>query len=182
MAKTPKQPQTIATTAMPAAPANAPAGTTAAEDRAAGTQEQAAGDTDQQPVAPAIVDNYGRVNTDGFHESRGSAVCCLKGGVVELRKAAAEITQFRQILGDKFHDFARTRLGLSPALADFLLRVAELGIDPAQFSPAVEVKMAAVMGTMARIVDTWAAVTSGTAPAAVNRTTASRGGDQPAGD
>lgn len=166
MAKNSQQtPTTTTATLTPALQATP--GTPAAENSAASAQEQGAGDTDQQPVAPAIVDNYGRVSTDGFHESHGRACCCFKGGIVELIKAAAEVRQFQVALGDRFYDFARCRLGLTPTMADFLVRVAELGIDPAQFSPAIEVKMAAAMETVAWIVDAWAAVTSGMTPAAI---------------
>lgn len=117
-------------------------------------------------TAPVNADNYSGINSDKFHKANGSAKGCGKGTVVALHTAATELRQFKQVLGDSFHDFARTRLGLAPEMADFLVRVAELGLDPAQFSPAIEVKLSAVLETMARIVATWATIISGTMPTA----------------
>ena len=159
------EPQTTTTTA--ASTTKATTSTTAPGNAVTGLQEPpVTGDAKQCPPVPANVDNYSGVNTDDFHASHGGAVCCFKGGIIALHTAAAEVCQFRQTRGDSFRDFAQTRLGLTPLMTDFLVHVAEIGIDPAQFSPAIEVKMAAVMGTMARIVATWAAATNSTAPTA----------------
>jgi hypothetical protein len=125
-------------------------------------------------TATSHADNYDGVNTDDFHDANVSANRCLRGGVGLLHMAAAQARQIEHILGDKFHDFARTRLGLAPMMTDFLLRVAEMGINPAQFSPDIEVKLAAVIGMMTQIVDTWAAVTVGTTPAATGMLSAPR--------
>ena len=133
----------------------------------AAQEDPVAGDDDPQAATPANMDKYSKVLTDNFHDSHGRATCCLKGGTAALSASAAEVRQFQVALGDRFYDFARVRLGLAPSLADFLLRVAEMGLDPARFSPAIEVKMAAVMEMMARIVDAWAAVTSSAMPAAI---------------
>ena len=185
MAKNARQLQTITTTAMPTPMATVPAGAAVAGDCAAGPQEHPAAGVDQCPVAQANVDNDSKVNADDFHEAHVGVVRLGKGFLREVAAAAAALSLIKSIVGDKFYEFARRRLGLSPTAADFLLRVAELGIDPAKLSPAVEVKLPAVMGIMARIVGVWATATSGTTPtapltsnttpAAVNLATAAAG-------
>ena len=192
MTVTSQQTRTI-TTAAAASTANSTAGTAAAEDRAARTLEQAAAVAEQRQARQAHAGNYPGIETDNFFDANVNAVRCIKGGIVEMVRAAAELRQIRQTVDAEFYDFARCRLGLTSGMADFLLHVAEMGVDPARFSPVVEVKMTAVMETMARIVAAWAAVNSGaaymasgtanvttTTPTAVNRATAVAGqeGDQ----
>ncbi len=105
----------------------------------------------------AAVDTASRLNelavdTNAFFEARCKFTRCGKASIVALYTAAAELREFRQTLGDEFYDFARTRLGLTSADADFLLRVAEMGIDPAQFSPAVEMRMPRLMEALGAVV------------------------------
>jgi len=108
------------------------------------------------------MDNTSGITTDAFHEAHVGAKGCFKGGIAALLKAAAEARNFKQILGNEFYDFARTRLGLSPALADFLLRVAGMGLDPTKFTPAVEVKLQKLLEVLGMVVETYAATSSTT--------------------
>ena len=123
----------------------------AAETATPATRRNLAVGTDRCPAVPTSADNYNEINADAFHDANVSAVRCFKGGVVALHTAAVETQQIKELLGDGFHDFARTRLGLTPTMANFLLRVPELSIDPAQLSPIVDVKMSSVMGVLGQV-------------------------------
>ena len=93
------------------------------------------------------------ISTDNFHEARVSSIRYFKGGMVELLAAAAELSQLKQILGDGFYDFARTRLGLTRAEAALFIRLFETaGLDAVQFSPIVKVKMPRLLEVLGLVV------------------------------
>ena len=147
----------------------------AMNDRVLAVQEdRVLGDNDLQSAVPAVMDNFRGIITDDFHEAHVGANRCFRGGIVELHTAAAEVREFRLTLGDRFYDFARVRLGLSPAMANFLLRVAEMGINPERFSPAVAVRMPCLMEALATVVAAYnnTGAIDNVAPAAANVTTA----------
>ena len=85
------------TLAPPATPAQ-PTGTTAAH--------LVVGSTEPQPIEPVNADNYSGINSDNFHKANVRAKGRGKGTVVALHTAATELRQFKQVLGDSFHDFA----------------------------------------------------------------------------
>ncbi|MGA2256157.1 MAG: hypothetical protein ABSG53_16030 [Thermoguttaceae bacterium] len=187
---------TIATAAMPTATPDSPmfTTTTGAENSAASApademtddtdavtdnpvpavqQNSAVGDTGPQPAVPANLANYNGINTDAYHEANVNAGRGFRFGILELLRAAGELRQIRQNLGAEFPTFARCRLGLTPTEADFLLRAAELGIDPAQFSPAVEMRLPCLMEALTTVVAAYnnTGTIDNVAPAVTNPTT-----------
>jgi len=107
-------------------------------------QGNPAGGVDPQPAS---------ADTDSFFDAHVSANRCLKGALVALQGAAAELSQLMQGVGAGFYAVAQSRLGLAPATADFYIRLAKsAGLDAAQFSPVVEVKLARLMATLGTVV------------------------------
>ncbi len=149
--------KTTTSAGMPAAAA------TVKDSAVGGPVNTTVGSDETNPVTPANVNTGHEVDTDEYHEAKGTAVCCLKGSILALHTAAAEVRQFKAALGAEFHEFARTRLGLTPAMAEFFVRLAVLGLDPERFSPAVEVKLPELLAVLGQVTGLYTDVASGMA-------------------
>ena len=115
------------------------------------------------PATPFGAGVFANINTDDFHQAHGSAVSCCKGGIAGLAKAAAVLRQIQPVLDTQFYEFTKTRLGLTPEITDFFLRVAELNIDPGKYSPAIDVKLARLLEALHAAVGGYNAPTAPTA-------------------
>jgi hypothetical protein len=102
------------------------------------------------------------INTDVAHEALVDGRRLGKATAAAMLKVGVELKQFKQTLGSGFYDFARTRLGLTPAIADFFIRLSETaGLDVAQFSPAIEMKLPRLLDVFGVVVATYTAATAG---------------------
>ena len=119
MNKTFHKTTTATTVAIPATPAE-PTANVSGEGDPAAQENLVAGSPVPGPIDLALADTGNAVDIDHFHESHVNAVRQGKGLLTELAAGTAALCQIRSIVGDRFYDFARTRLGLAEIRVRFI--------------------------------------------------------------
>ncbi len=100
---------------------------------------------------------------DQINEEYVSIPRLLKGSIVRMHGVGVKLTTEQHLLGDKFADFVWTQLPFDLREAQLFMAVAATpGLEAANFTPAVEVKLPRLLEVMGQIVSMWSTINSGT--------------------
>jgi len=95
--------------------------------------------------------------TPKINRQQAAAIRMLKGSLRAMLRTGMALTEVQGILGSEFPHWVRTKLSLTPAEADFIVRFssAKSGLNEEDLTPIQEVKLSRLLEILEQFVGMW---------------------------